>query len=59
MSCRSLLWQAMHDRSHLAEAERLRDSKVEHAARDCCETMLANVRLRGENAAAAAKVAGL
>jgi tetratricopeptide (TPR) repeat protein len=52
-----LLWQATHDRTHLAEARRLLDFLVEHAPPDCRETMIANVRLHRE-IAAAAKEAG-
>jgi hypothetical protein len=55
---RFLLWQATHDRAHLAEAKRLLDFMVEHAPPDCRESMLANVRLHRE-IAAAAKAAGL
>jgi serine/threonine protein kinase/tetratricopeptide (TPR) repeat protein len=53
MNVRFLLWQATHDRVHLAEAKRLLDFMVEHAPADCRETMLANVRLHREIAAAA------
>jgi serine/threonine protein kinase/tetratricopeptide (TPR) repeat protein len=50
---RFLLWQATRDPVHLAEARRLLDFIVEHAPPDCRETMLANVRLHREIAAAA------
>ncbi len=53
MEARFLLWQATHDPSHLAEAKRRLDFLVEHAPPDCRESMLANVRLHREIAAAA------
>ncbi len=60
IEARFLLWQATpdHDRTHLAEAKRLLDFMVAHAPPDCRESMLANVRLHRE-IAAAAKAAGL
>jgi serine/threonine protein kinase/tetratricopeptide (TPR) repeat protein len=53
MEARFLLWQATRDPAHLAEAGRLLDFMVEHAPPECRETMLANVRLHREIAAAA------
>ena len=53
MQTRFLLWQATFDLVHLAEAKRLLDFFVEHAPPDCRESMLANVRLHREIAAAA------
>jgi tetratricopeptide (TPR) repeat protein len=53
MRARFLLWQANRDAAHLAEATRRLDSLVEHAPADCRESMLANVRLHREIAAAA------
>ena len=50
---RFLLWQATRDPAHLAEAKRQLDFLVEHAPPDCRESMLANVRLHREIAAAA------
>jgi tetratricopeptide (TPR) repeat protein len=58
MEARHLLWQATHDRAHLAEAKRLLDFMVEHAPPECRESMVANVRLHRE-IVAAAKEAGL
>jgi hypothetical protein len=53
MEARCLLWQATRDPAHLAEAKRVLDFLVEHAPADCRESMLANVRLHREIAAAA------
>jgi len=53
MQVRLLLWQATRDPAHLAEAKRLLDFTIEHAPADCRESMLANVRLHCEIAAAA------
>jgi serine/threonine protein kinase/tetratricopeptide (TPR) repeat protein len=53
MQARFLLWQATRDPAHLAEAKRRLDFLVEHAPADCRESMLANVRLHREIAAAA------
>jgi tetratricopeptide (TPR) repeat protein len=53
MEARFRLWQATRDPVHLAEAKRLLDFLVEHAPPECRETMLANVRLHREIAAAA------
>jgi serine/threonine protein kinase/tetratricopeptide (TPR) repeat protein len=53
MEARFLVWQATHDPTHLAEAKRRLDFLVEHAPHDCRESMLANVRLHREIAAAA------
>jgi tetratricopeptide (TPR) repeat protein len=53
MRARFLLWQATRDLAHLAEARRRLDYLVEHAPPDCRESMLANVRLHREIAAAA------
>ena len=53
MEARFLLWQATRDPAHLAEAKRLLDFLVEHAPPECRESMLANVRLHREIAAAA------
>jgi tetratricopeptide (TPR) repeat protein len=53
MEARFLLWQSTRDPAHLAEAKRLLDFLVEHAPPDCRESMLANVRLHREIAAAA------
>jgi hypothetical protein len=53
MQVRFLLWQATRDPAHLAEAKSLLDFIVEHAPADCRESMLANVRLHREIAAAA------
>ncbi len=53
MEARFLLWQATLDPAHLAEAKRLLEFIVEHAPPDCRESMLANVRLHREIAAAA------
>ncbi len=50
---RFLLWQATHDRAHLAEARRRLDFMLAHAPPDCRESMLTNVRLHREIAAAA------
>jgi serine/threonine protein kinase/tetratricopeptide (TPR) repeat protein len=58
MEARFLLWQATHDPAHLAEAKRLLDFFVEHAPPESRATMLANVYLHRE-IAAAAKEAGL
>ena len=58
MESRHLLWRATGDRVHLAESKRLLDHLVAHAPPDCRESMLANVRLHRE-IAAAAKAAGL
>jgi tetratricopeptide (TPR) repeat protein len=58
LQARLLLWQATRDRAHLAEARRLLDFVVEHAPPACRESMLANVRLHRE-IAAACKEAGL
>ena len=55
---RFLLWQATRDPVHLAEAKRRLDFLVEHAPPDCRESMLTNVRLHRE-IAAAAREAGL
>ncbi len=52
---RFLLWQATHDRAHLAEAKRRLDFLVEHAPVDCRESMLTNVRLHREILEAAAR----
>jgi hypothetical protein len=52
MEARFLLWQATRDPAHLAEAKRLLDFVVERAPPECRETMLANVRLHREIAAA-------
>ena len=53
MRARFLLWQATRDLAHLAEAWRRLDFLVEHAPIDCRESMLGNVRLHREIAAAA------
>jgi serine/threonine protein kinase/tetratricopeptide (TPR) repeat protein len=53
MQARFLLWQATRDPAHLVEAKRLLDFLVEHAPPDCRESMLANVRLHRDIAAAA------
>ena len=53
MEARSLLWQATRDPTHLAEAKRRLDFLVAHAPPDCRESMLSNVRLHREIAAAA------
>jgi serine/threonine protein kinase/tetratricopeptide (TPR) repeat protein len=53
MEARFLLWQATRDSAHLAEAKRLLDFIVERAPPECRQTMLANVRLHREIAAAA------
>ncbi|MCG3133352.1 MAG: Serine/threonine-protein kinase PknD [Planctomycetes bacterium] len=45
MAARFDLWQASRRREHLAEAKRLLDDWVAHAAPECREAMLANVRL--------------
>jgi serine/threonine protein kinase/tetratricopeptide (TPR) repeat protein len=58
MEARLLLWHVTRDRSHLAEAKRRLDFLVAHAPADCRESMLANVRLYRE-IAAAAREAGL
>jgi hypothetical protein len=50
---RFLLWQATRDPTHLAEARRRLDLLVEHAPADCRESMITNVRLHREIAAAA------
>jgi serine/threonine protein kinase/tetratricopeptide (TPR) repeat protein len=47
------LWQVTRGPDHLVEARRLLVLLVEHAPADCRETMLANVRLHREIAAAA------
>jgi serine/threonine protein kinase/tetratricopeptide (TPR) repeat protein len=47
-----LVWQATRDRAHLAKAKRLLDDLLAKNA-DCRESMLANVRLHREIAAAA------
>ena len=56
MDARFLLWRATHDPAHLVEAKRLLDFLVAHAPADCRESMLANVRLHREIAAAAREV---
>jgi tetratricopeptide (TPR) repeat protein len=53
MHARFLIWQATRDLVHLVEAKRLLDFMVEHAPAECRESMLANVRLHREIAAAA------
>jgi serine/threonine protein kinase/tetratricopeptide (TPR) repeat protein len=53
MQVRFLIWQATRDPSHLAKAKSQLDFLVEHAPADCRESMLANVRLHREIAAAA------
>jgi serine/threonine protein kinase/tetratricopeptide (TPR) repeat protein len=53
MQARFLLWKATRDRAHLTEAKRRLDFLVDHAPPDCRESMLANVRLHREIAAAA------
>jgi hypothetical protein len=53
MQARLLLWQATRDPAHLAEAKRVLDRLVEHAPPECRESMIANVRLHREIAAAA------
>jgi tetratricopeptide (TPR) repeat protein len=53
MEVRFLLWQATRDPAHLVEAKRRLDFLVEHAPADCRESMVANVRLHHEIAAAA------
>jgi len=53
MDARFLLWQATRDPAHLAEARRLLDFIVVYTPPDCRESMLANVRLHREIAAAA------
>jgi hypothetical protein len=58
MEARFQVFRATRDRAHLAEAKRLLDQFVAHAPADCRESMLANVRLHRE-IAAAAKEAGL
>jgi tetratricopeptide (TPR) repeat protein len=58
LSARWLLWKATADRTHLAEAKRLLDEAVTNVPDDIRESMLANVRLNRE-IAAAAKAAGL
>jgi tetratricopeptide (TPR) repeat protein len=52
MEARSLLWRATLDPVHIAEARRLLDLLVEHAPPECRESMIANVRLHREIAAA-------
>jgi tetratricopeptide (TPR) repeat protein len=58
LMARFLLWQATRDPAHLAEAKRRLDFMFEYAPPDCRESMLANVRLHRE-IAAAAREAGL
>ena len=58
MEARFLLWKMTHDGVHLIEAKRLLDHLVAHAPEQCRETMLANVSLH-RDIAAAAKEAGL
>jgi serine/threonine protein kinase/tetratricopeptide (TPR) repeat protein len=58
MEARFLLWQATRDPAHLADAKRRLDFFVEHAPPDCRGSMLANVRIHHE-IAAAAREAGL
>jgi tetratricopeptide (TPR) repeat protein len=58
MGVRFLLWCATGDRDHLLAAKRLLIDMVEHSPEDCRESMLANVRLHREIAAAAGE-AGL
>jgi tetratricopeptide (TPR) repeat protein len=58
VEARFLHFRATGDRAHLAEAKQLLDFLIEHAPPDCRESMLANVRLHRE-IAAAAKEAGL
>ncbi len=53
MQARFVLWQATRDPAHLAAAKRRLDFIVEHAPPECRESMLANVRLHREIAAAA------
>jgi hypothetical protein len=53
MQARFLLWQATRDPANLAEADRLLELLVEHASPACRDSMLANVRLHLEIAAAA------
>jgi tetratricopeptide (TPR) repeat protein len=53
MEARFLLWRATRDPAHLAEAKRRLDFLVENAPADCRESMVANVRLHREIAAAA------
>jgi tetratricopeptide (TPR) repeat protein len=58
MCARFALWQATGDSALLVEAKRDLDFLVEHAPRECRESMLANVRLHRE-IVAACKTAGL
>ena len=58
LDARRLLWKSTGDRTHLKEAKRLLDDALAHAPPDCRESMLANVRLNRE-IAAAAREAGL
>jgi serine/threonine protein kinase/tetratricopeptide (TPR) repeat protein len=53
MRTRLLLHRATSDIAHLAEAKRILDHLVAHAPADCRETMVANVRLHRDIAAAA------
>ena len=55
---RWLLFQATGDRTHLAEAKRLLDEAVANVPDDVRASMLANLRLN-RDIAAAAKAAGL
>ena len=52
LEARFMLWQATHDRVHLAEAKRLLDFMVDHAPPECRESMTTNIRLHREIAAA-------
>jgi serine/threonine protein kinase/tetratricopeptide (TPR) repeat protein len=47
-----VLWRTTHDRAHLDEARRLLDFTLDNSPPDCRETMLANVRLHRDVAAA-------
>jgi serine/threonine protein kinase/tetratricopeptide (TPR) repeat protein len=53
MQARRLLWLATRDVAHLVEAKRLLDHLTAHAPPECRESMLSNVRLHREIAAAA------
>jgi hypothetical protein len=53
MEARFLLWQATRDPAHLAEAKRLLEFLVVYAPPEFRDSMLANVRLHREIAAAA------
>ena len=58
MTARLLLWKATQDRAHLAEAKRLLDEALAKVPAEHHASMLANVRVNRE-IAAAAKAQGL